>query len=77
MVPYLFDIILIKIKSPLLNFVRRNESYNFGVASLIPKKKGSTSLTSQINLYHICLPPILSDRQLPECLRDTYFDSAP
>lgn len=63
MVPYLFTAIIIKIKSPLLNFTRRNKSYNFGIASLIPKKKkqlmkaqGSTSSNSQINLYHICLP---------------------
>lgn len=39
MVPYLFAAIIVKIKSPLLNFARRSESYNFGIASLIPKKK--------------------------------------
>lgn len=42
MVPYLFAAIIVKIKSPLLNFARRSESYNFGIASLIPKKKKKT-----------------------------------
>lgn len=51
MVPYLFTAIIIKIKSPLLNFTRRNKSYNFGIASLIPKKKKTVNESTRLHFF--------------------------